>query len=350
VLGDVQNLGGEVSMDGTVTGTVDNGQIEGAVGLFNLGGSAHAVRNSGSMEVGSLTVTGGGFVNNGGGSVTLSGVANVIGGFTNSGGSVLVSPNSLLIADRYAQSDGSTDVSGILSTASYKQGGGTTTIENGGLIKAGSFQAIGGIVTVNGTLDPTAVEIGPNAALRGIGTIIGNVAMEGTITPGAPGTPGSITIFGNYEQIGNGTLAELMSPLSQSMLNVTGNVALDSDSLLTITLLNGFSPLGQTFSIMDYSSLVGQFSNGSSFWEDGFLWDITYGQHEIDVTAARTAESSSLLFLCVGLAAAALSAHRKMANTSRLAQLTFCPRLLLSGFIQKASSTLVYLWSGSRVD
>ena len=108
--------------------------------------------------------------------------------------------------------------------------------------------------------------------------------------PGAPGAPGTLAIFGNYEQIGNGTLEELMSPLSRSFLNVNGSVALDSNSRLNILLLNGDDPLGQTFSIMGYNSLVGQFSNGSSFWDDGFLWDITYGQHGVDVTAVSTPE------------------------------------------------------------
>ena len=187
------------------------------------------------------------------------------------------------------------------------------------MVKATTFTATGGIVAVNGILDPAAVEIGSGTALQGTGTIIGNVAMGGTLTPGAPGTPGTLTIFGDYEHIGNGTLEELMSPFSRAFLNVNGNVALDSGSILDITLLQGYNPLGQTFSIMDYNSLVGQFSNGSSFWDDGYLWDVTYGQHEIDVTAVSTPEPSSLILLFVGLAALALYAHRKMGKTRRLA-------------------------------
>jgi hypothetical protein len=172
---------------------------------------------------------------------------------------------------------------------------------------------------VNGILDPTAVEIGAGGALQRTGKIFGNVAMSGTIIPGAPGTPGTLTIFGNYEQIGNGSLEELISPLSRSLLKVNGSVALDSNSYLDIILLNGYNPLGQKIDIMDYSSLVGQFSNGSSFSEDGYLWDVTYGQHEIDVTAVKTPEPSSLLQLSIGLAALAFYVHRKMRKTQRLA-------------------------------
>ena len=143
-------------------------------------------------------------------------------------------------------------------------------------------------------------------ALGGTGTINGNVAMGGTLTPGATGTPGTLVIFGNYEQLGDGTLEELMGPVSHSFLDVSGNVMLGPGSLLDITLLNGFDPLNQTFSIMDFESRVGQFSNGPSFSDDGFIWAITYRQHEIDVTAVQpTPEPNSLLLLFIGLAALA---------------------------------------------
>ena len=77
--------------------------------------------------------------------------------------------------------------------------------------------------------------------------------------PGALGTPGALTIFGNYEQTGNGTFEELMGPLSHSFLDVSGNVSLDSGAFLDITLLDGYDPLNQTFSIMDFAFLNGQF-------------------------------------------------------------------------------------------
>jgi hypothetical protein len=157
-------------------------------------------------------------------------------------------------------------------------------------------------------------------ALGGTGTINGNVAMGGTLTSGATGTPGTLVIFGNYEQLGNGTLEELMGPVSHSFLDVSGSVMLDPGSLLDITLLNGFDPLNQTFSIMDFESRVGQFSNGPSFSDDGFIWDITYRQHQIDVTAVQpTPEPSSLLLLFMGLAALALYVPRRMDKTQRFA-------------------------------
>jgi hypothetical protein len=317
VLGDFLNTD-DASIGGAfiVNGVLENG----GGSVVSMGGSSsiHAVQNQnfGFMSVtGPLIVTGGGLSNQAFASLTLFGVANVTGGFTNSGGSVILNPSATLTSDRYSQSGGSTDVSGILSTASYKQSGGDTIVESGGTISATTFKATGGTVTVNGTLDPTAVEIGSGATLQGTGKIVGNVAMSGTMIPGGPGAPGTFTIFGNYEQAGNGILREFISSSSSGLLNVNGDVALNSDSILSITLLGGFNPLGDTFTIMDYASLVGQFSNGSSFWDDGFLWDVNYGANQIDITAVRSPEPSSLLLLCMGFAALALCAQRKMAKT-----------------------------------
>ena len=154
--------------------------------------------------------------------------------------------------------------------------------------------------------------IGSGATLLGTGRIVGNVAMGGTMIPGGPGAPGTLTIFGNYEQTGNGVLREFISSSSSGLLNVTGDVDLDSDSVLSISLLDGFNPLGDTFTIMDYASLVGQFSNGSRFWDDGFLWDVNYGANQIDVRrAVGSPEPSSLLLLCIGFAVLALSPSGK---------------------------------------
>jgi hypothetical protein len=82
---------------------------------------------------------------------------------------------------------------------------------------------------------------------------------------------------------------------------VNGKAVLDHGTGLEIALLNGFNPIDQTFDIMNYSSLTGVFANGSSFWDDGYLWDVTYGSNQIDITAVQTPEPGSLLLLAAGL-------------------------------------------------
>jgi PEP-CTERM motif len=64
--------------------------------------------------------------------------------------------------------------------------------------------------------------------------------------------------------------------------------------------------------------LVGQFSNGSSFWDDGYLWDVSYGQNQIDVKAVQMPEPSSLSMLLIGLAALAFCALRTRIKTQHL--------------------------------
>ena len=122
---------------------------------------------------------------------------------------------------------------------------------------------------MDGTLTATSgaiVDI-QGGTLGGKGTINGNVLMAGTMMPGD--APGTLTIFGNYEQTGTGIFKELMSPFAQAFLDMSGNVVLDPSATLDITLLGGFNPLGDTISIMDFSALSGQFANGSSFLDDG---------------------------------------------------------------------------------
>ena len=309
-----------------VKGLFSNGGLN-LIPYFELNGSGNSatfgsVHNDGEIQVdpgSSFTVTTGGMTNTANGTFTLGGTGNISGGFTNAGGAVLLNPTANLVADTYSQSSGSTDISGKLRTGAYTQSGGSTTVETGGKLTTNSFNATGGTVTVNGTLDPATVNFATGTNLQGTGTIVGNVVMAGTLMPGLPGTPGAFTVTGNYQQLGQGTLVDLMSPLSQSLLNVSGNVVLGPNSILQINLLNGFNPLGLTFDVMNYNALFGQFSNGTSFWGDGYLWNVSYSENEIEVTAvSATPEPSSFLFLGLGLLVFMAMLRRK--NTFRFSQ------------------------------
>ena len=298
--------------------------INSSLKLMGSGNSATfgSVHNDDVIQVdqgSSFKVTTGGMTNTSNGSFTLGGKGDISGGFTNAGGAVMLTPTAVLVADTYSQSSGTTDIFGRLRTDAYTQSGGSTTIESGGKLTTNSFTATGGTVTVNGTLDPAAVTFASGTSLQGTGTIIGNVIMAGTLTPGLPGAPGTFTISGNYQQLDKGTLVDLMSPLSQSLLNVSGNVVLGPNSILQISLLNGFNPLGLTFDVMNYNALFGQFANGTSFWGDGYLWNVSYSEKEIEVTAvSATPEPGSFLFLGLGLLVLMAILRRK--NTFRFSQ------------------------------
>lgn len=271
------------------SGTINNS------GVFNItrssaGGdftNSGTINNTGTLSDSvAMVINNTGTINNAG-TVNNMGTINNLGTINNSG--------------TFANS-GAVTISGVLNTsASYTQTAGSTLVD-------GTLSATGGaIVNIQG------------GALGGTGTINGNVEMAGIITPGDPGVPGKLTILGNYEQTGTGILEELIGPSSHSFLDVSGDVALDSGSTLDIMLLDGYDPLGQTFEIVDYSSLAGEFANSSSFWDDGYLWDVSYGRNQLDVTAVSTPEPKSLPFLFIGLAALVLYGRRKLDNVRRLA-------------------------------
>lgn len=294
-LGTINNDGGVLASNGVL---INEGAIYNTfcgacfTGQFNNSG---VLTNSGliSNASGATLNNAGAFTNSG--VLINAGAINSAGSFTNFGTVTVTNSGIFTTSTNYMQTAGSTLVNGTLSAT----GSAIVDIQGG---------TLGGTGTINGN-----VRVGGGYAGGGY------VAFGGTITPGAPGTPGTFTILGNYEQTGTGTLEELIGPLSHSLLNVSGDVTLDSGAFLDITLLNGYDPLGQTFDIMDYNALTGQFSNGSGFWDDGYLWDVSYGQNQIDVTAVQAPEPDSQLLLFVGLAALAIYSHRKMDKTQRTA-------------------------------
>jgi len=200
--------------------------------------------------------------------------------------------------------------SGTLTNSGILLNSGAMTISSTGtLATSTNYTQTSGSTLVDGTLTATGgaiVDI-KHGILSGTGTINGNVLMGGTLRPGD--APGTLTIFGNYEQTHTGTFDELLSPSSHSLLDVSGKALLDHGTGLEIALLNGFNPIDQTFDSMNYSSLTGVFADGSSFWDDGFLWDVTYGANQIDITAvqagvgpptSQTPEPGPLLLLALG--------------------------------------------------
>ena len=75
----------------------------------------------------------------------------------------------------------------------------------------------------------------------------GNLINNGTVSPG--NSPGTINVTGNYTQSSTGTLIiEIASGASFDKLIVTGTAALAGT--LQVSVLPGFSPLGQSFTFL----------------------------------------------------------------------------------------------------
>ena len=178
---------------------------------------------------------------------------------------------------------------GTFSNTGIFSNSGAVTISNTGLFTTSSdYTQTAGRSTVNGTLTATGgamVDI-EGGKLSGTGTINGDVLMKGIMSPGSGGVPGTFTVNGNYQQTAAGVFDEIIkSSSANGLLDVTGLLALDPGSLLEITLQNGFDPVGDSFTILDYGSLSGEFGNGTSFMADGFNWTLTYGSNDAILTA-----------------------------------------------------------------
>ena len=109
------------------------------------------------------------------------------------------------------------------------------------------------------------------------------------------------------EQSSAGVFDEIIKGASSNgVLDVTGLLALDPGSLLEITLQSGFDPVGDSFTILDYGSLSGEFGNGTSFIADGYNWTLAYGPGDAILTAVsvddpvNTPEPGTIALLAFG--------------------------------------------------
>lgn len=268
---------------GVQPATMSNSATINNTGTFNIttssGGSfsnSGTINNTGALNIaqippGLLSDNSGGSFNNSG-TLRNSGTISNSGVFTNSG-AVLINGGLFTTSTNYTQTAGRTLVEGTLTAT----GGAIVDIEGG--------------------------------KLGGTGTINGDVLMKGTMSPGSSGASGTFTVNGNYEQTSTGVFDEIIKGASSNgLLDVSGVLALDPGSLLEITLQNGFDPLGDSFTVLDYGSLAGEFSNATSFFADGFNWTLTYGANDAVLTAVsadrvNTPDPGAMSLIVIGFGA-----------------------------------------------
>jgi hypothetical protein len=123
--------------------------------------------------------------------------------------------------------------------------------------------------------------------LAGTGTVGGTVVNAGVVSPGD--APGTVTVNGNYTQMGSGTLLIDIAGASAgqfSVLDVLGTANLNGQ--LDPVLLNGFIPtVGESFAFLLYGS-----HTGSLFIHDPNIddlmehWMLTYEPGEAILTVA----------------------------------------------------------------
>ena len=189
-------------------------------------------------------------------------------GWTSSGSLEALSGGDLLAQGSWSTSGTVTVDSGSDFTASgpYVQTGGQTDLAGGTLTTTGGVDLQGG-------------------RLAGVGTVSGDLTNGAEVAPGT--SPGTLAVTGAYDQTAAGRLAvDLAGTLAGEfdVLDVGGLATLDGE--LAIAVDGAFSPtLGDSFQVLEYGSLAGQFANltGATL-AGGEMLDPTYGAGALVLT------------------------------------------------------------------
>ena len=305
------------------TGTLNN---KGTINFEDScpGGCTNSVSNSGTINNrGTLNITrssdGGGLftnsgvINNSSGGTISNGLTSTLdntGTINNTSGAHLNNLGTLTNEGIFNNTSGAhlMDAGTFSNTGTFLNSGAVRISSTGLFTTSADYTQTAGRTIVNGTLTATGgaiVDI-EGGKLGGTGMINGDVLMKGIMSPGSGGAPGTFTVNGSYEQTSGGAFDEIIKGgSSNGLLDVTGVLALDPGSLLEITLQGGFDPVGDSFTILDYGSLSGEFLNGNSFVADGFNWTLTYGPNDAILTAVsadpvNTPEPGTLALIAFG--------------------------------------------------
>ena len=179
-----------------------------------------------------------------------------IGSIEGNGGNVFLGANNLTV--------GSNNLSTAFSGTITGTGGSLTKIGTGTFELTGANTYTGdtnvnrGVLQVDGSITSNTFVNHPGT-LAGTGTVHGDVTNRGTVSPGNAGSPGMLTVTGNYTQA---QYAALMIQLAGanagefSVLNILGTANLSGQ--LNPLLLNGFLPtVGESFTFLQYGAVNG---------------------------------------------------------------------------------------------
>jgi hypothetical protein len=156
---------------------------------------------------------------------------------------------------------------------------GTFVVTGNYMQTAGLSSLSDGILTAGGLVD---LEGG---VLAGTGVINASVLNNAELDVGQPGSPGILTIVGDYTQTSGGVLVvEIGGPSAGTdfdQLNITGQATLDGT--LTVHLINGFVPSsGDSFTIVTFGGGSGTFANING---DGALFTAGFDANDVTLVA-----------------------------------------------------------------
>ncbi len=279
------NQSNTLFVDPNATGLTNNGTLQ-----VNSGSLMHVLNGGPFNNFSGSTLAGGAYVMNDG-TLQIDQLGNTGGEITTLGDGTTAT--SVILNGASATT---TDLAGnnafALATINANA---SLTIENGNLMTTPGALANAGTVTVGNastlTIGGTNAYTQSGGTTQGVGTITGNVTINGgTILPGLPNAPGTLSINGNFTHNGGTFGEQILNASTFGVLNVTGgNITLGANADLNITLLNGFDPVGNTYTILNDTggSVFGTFANapGSGFQMDGYNWTAAYNSNDIVLDA-----------------------------------------------------------------
>ena len=143
---------------------------------------------------------------------------------------------------------------------------GPTSIYSGTLKLDSGGSIAGDIIDVEaGTFDVSSLayySLNAGQILKGNGTVLGSMTVLGTVQPGeSPGMLNTGNIIFGAGSVLDIELAGTTPGTLYDVLNSSGAINLQNGSELRLSLLSGLTPNdGDTFDIMNFSSLLGRFS------------------------------------------------------------------------------------------
>jgi len=247
-----------------------------ASGTYTIGGTLQLTATNGGIttNAANLTLTGTAAKINDGTSNALSGFA------TNTGTFALASSSTFTTGGNFTDSGSVMIAKGTKLTIggtnkTYTQTAGTTNLDG---------TLAGGNATVTGGLFQGAGTVSKNLTIGGGGT-------APTLNVGDAGKTGLLAITGTYTQLSTGAMTGLINGTVAgsgfSQLNVTGTAALAGT--INFTVAAGFQGSlfsGETFTVLNASSVTGTFSNSTIAINGSFHFNVSYTATGVVLTVA----------------------------------------------------------------
>lgn len=150
-------------------------------------------------------------------------------------------------------------------------------------------QVEGGTLVVNGTLTTASLPVLAGGALGGSGRIVGDVRIEGAVSPG--NSIGTLSVQGNYVQAAGSTyVAELSAGGASDRIDVSGQARLEGGKLVVLHAPGQYM-LGQSFNVISAAGGVsGQFASLDQTAFSPFLkFGLSYAANQVGIDVTRGA-------------------------------------------------------------